>query len=69
MIYDVCVQSLHSSYRRIATRWERGIKADSLGDACRIAVERNPALGLTPTTVSSAWPVWPQPVEKLTCPR
>ena len=61
MIYDVLVQSLHRSYRRNTTRWVRGVRASSLSEACRTAEARHPNLGLTPTTTSMAWPLWPQP--------
>jgi hypothetical protein len=62
MVYDVLLQSLGRTARQgIVTRWVRGIRADSLGQACRIAVAKHPNLGLTPTSVSAAWPVWPQP--------
>lgn len=61
--YDVLVTSLHRSYRRNTTRWVRGIRAPSLGEACRMAQARHPNLGLTPTAVSMAWPVHPQPKE------
>lgn len=59
--YDVLVTSLHPSYRRNTTRWVRGIRAATLGAACRIAESRRPNLGLTPTKTSMAWPVHPQP--------
>jgi hypothetical protein len=61
MIYDVLVCSLRRSYRSHETKWVRGIKADSLTEAGNIACARYPRLGLTPTAVSMAWPVWPQP--------
>jgi hypothetical protein len=64
VIFDVLVTSLHRSYRRNTTRWVRGVKATDLVAACRQAEARHPALGLTPTTTSMAWPVWPQPKEK-----
>lgn len=63
MIYDVLVQSLHRSQLRNTTRWVRGVKANSLSEACRIAEARHPQLGVTPTTTSMAWPLWPQPKE------
>lgn len=61
MIYDVLVQSLSRSYRSLATRWVRGIEAKSLTEACELAKQRHPNLGITPTEVSMAWPLWPQP--------
>ena len=59
--YDVLVASLHRSYRKSVTKWVRGVRAESLTQACRIAEARYPNLGLTPTTTSMAWPRWPQP--------
>lgn len=68
MIYDVLVESLHPNYRRHITRWVRGIEANSLTEACRIAEARHPNLGLTPTITSMAWHVWPQPKGASKCP-
>ena len=56
--YVVFVQSLHRSLDRNVTRREE-VRAKSATEACRIAVARNPTLGLTPTQVSMFWPVWP----------
>lgn len=63
MIYDVQVKSLARSYRSLNTKWVRGIKASSLTEAIRVAEARHPNLGLTPTSASLAWYVWPQPKE------
>jgi hypothetical protein len=65
VIYDVLLQSLARSYKRHVTLWVRGIEAASLTDACERAKNAHPDLGLTPTTVSAAWYVWPQPKRKL----
>ena len=59
-VYDVLLVSLHKSCRRHTTRWVRNIRAESLMKACDFAVARHPNLGLTPTTVSMAWPKFPQ---------
>lgn len=56
--YDILVQSLHPSYERHTTKWERGVEATGLVEACNIAVARNPSLGITPTTVSMCWEVY-----------
>lgn len=61
MIYDVLVQSLSRSYRSHNQRWCRGIEADSLTQACKIAEAKHPDLGITPTVTTMAWPVHPQP--------
>lgn len=61
MKYDVLVKSLRRSYRSHATRWVRMVEANTLSEACRIAEARYPNLGVTPTTTSMAWLVWPQP--------
>jgi hypothetical protein len=66
VIYDVLVTSLRRSYRSHATKWVRGISANTLSEACRIAEARHPNLGITPTITSMAWPVWPQPPENVT---
>ena len=60
-VYDVLVMSLHHRMHRNVTRWERGVRAASLTEACRIAEQRHPNLGITPTATSMAWYVWPQP--------
>jgi hypothetical protein len=64
VIYDVLVQSLGRGNWGNNQRWVRGVEANSLTEACRIAESRHPRLGLTPTTTSMAWPVWPQPVRR-----
>lgn len=65
MKYDVLVQSLgRTDGQGIVTRWVRNISANSLSEACRIAEARHPNLGLTPTTASMAWPLYPQPKEQ-----
>ena len=54
--YVVFVQSLHRRLNRNVTRREV-VCAKTAVEACRIAVARNPTLGVTPTTVSMFWPV------------
>lgn len=61
MIYDVLVQSLHPTLNKHNKAWVRNIEAPSLSAACRVAEARHPNLGVTPTTTSMGWALWPQP--------
>ena len=63
--YVVHVQSLHHSYRRNITKRVE-LRAPSLIEACRQAEQAHPNLGLTPTTTSACWLVWPQPRGEVT---
>ena len=54
--YVVFVQALHQRLNRNVSRREE-VCAKTAVEACRIAVARNPTLGVTPTTVSMFWPV------------
>ena len=49
-------QTLHRHLNRNVTRRE-AVYAKAAAEACRIAVARNPTLGVTPTTVSMFWPM------------
>lgn len=62
MLYDVLLVGLcnHKSPKRI-TRWVRNIQADSLTEASEKAIQMHPVLGCTPTQVSMAWSIYPQP--------
>ena len=57
-------QCLHGSCFRLHHRLNRNLTrrevvyAKAAAEACRIAVARNPTLGVTPTTVSMFWPVY-----------
>jgi hypothetical protein len=54
--YDILLKSLRHTYRTVNLKWVRGIKATSLAEASAIAIQQNPNLGITPTTVSMGWP-------------
>jgi len=53
--YDILVSSLSRSANSITEKWCRGIKANSLTEASKIACDRYPNLGVTPTTMSMGW--------------
>lgn len=62
--YDILVQSLHPEYYKrragannVITKWERGVKANTLSEASAKACAKNSNLGCTPTTMSMGWEV------------
>lgn len=59
-VYDVLVQSLHHRLNKHSTQWVRGVRATCITEASAKALAMYPNLGVTPTTVSSIWAVWPQ---------
>jgi hypothetical protein len=63
--YVVLLTSLRPSYRGHNTVWVRGIHAPTLAQACEQAKAKHPNLGITPTAVSMAWPLHPQPKERM----
>ena len=62
-VYDVLLHSLHHKMNKINTKWVRGVTANGTTEASAKAVALHPNLGITPTTVSMIWPVWPQGVK------
>lgn len=57
MRYRILLQSLRRSMRSHETKVEF-VEADDILTACEIAKDRNPNLGITPTTVSMCWPIY-----------
>lgn len=55
--YDILLVSLHRTLNKHNLQWVRGIQAQSLTEASRIAVAMHPKLGVTPTEVSMGWHV------------
>lgn len=62
MLYDVLV-SWYTGYHRNrltpAGKWHRGVRANSLLEACDIALSRHRDQWMP--SVSMCWPQWPQP--------
>lgn len=58
--YRVVVQALAPSMRKHNTKTMPKVWAADILEACLIATEKHKNLGITPTTVSSVWALYPQ---------